>query len=160
VNVDFGGGVVVEESSQLIVKAASVDDRSVNHHCVTIERPHGELASGELVRKVGAVVGWGARLFVEKDRAARSVWTVDGEGIVSDEDERFADLGIAEALSTRVAGLGVGDETLSAGGTKLVSCVRVDWGKSIVGAHVDNGTDRRRRCLAAFGRNASMAAHS
>jgi hypothetical protein len=93
---------------------------------------------------------------VEKDRTARSVWAVNGERIVSHEDEHFADLGIAKALSTRVAGLAVSDETLPAGGPKSVSCSAVDRGKSIVCVHIDNGRDRRRPCPAAFGRNATQ----
>ena len=70
-----------------------------------IERSNRELAASELHRHVVRVAFVRTVTAMQEDRAGGTVGTVHRERIVRDEDQFVADVRVAEALSTRIAGL-------------------------------------------------------
>lgn len=103
-DVNLVSGGVLEESTQLLVEVASIDYGCIDHNGGAIKCPHRQRASGELLGQLVDVLGRRSGVFMQEDRAARSVRTVDGERIVGDKEEGFANLCVAKALPTWVIG--------------------------------------------------------
>jgi hypothetical protein len=111
VDVDLFNGGIVEESVEFGVELSSIDRDRVDHHAAAIEGPNGQLPNGELFWKICEITRGVARVGVQENRARRPVGGVGFriERVVRDEYERFADLGVTEAMTTRIPRLLIGD---------------------------------------------------
>ena len=147
-DVDFSRVVDFEEPSKGAVEVVSVDNCGVDHHCVVVECAYGKLSNGELCGQVHGVVRSAAGMFMQEDRAARPVGTVDDERVVSDQKKGLAYGGIAKTLATRVSGVGIGDETHPAAGSEVIGCNGADGVEAVGGAHIDEGMDATIQSLA------------
>ena len=131
---------IVEQRLQCRGEIGTANDGGVDHHCICIERSYRQHAVGELARhRVGAdqCLRCTAVPFVDEDWACASVRRQRRrERIVRHKEQAFADLGVSQALATRVPGPGVSDVSGPAAPAQNRRLVRADRVEEELCSHV------------------------
>jgi hypothetical protein len=102
--VDLLNAGIVEESVEFGIEFSSINRGRVDHHAGAVEGSNGQLPNGELFWKICEIARGVTTFGVQEDRARRPVEGADFriERVARDEYERFADLGVTEAMTTRI----------------------------------------------------------